>query len=41
MNYNVIGLSLETEESQDTGRYVQVQVECQQLPGHRVGRKDK
>ncbi len=41
MNYNVIGLSLETEESQDTGRNVQVQIECQQLPGHRVGRKDK
>ena len=35
------GLSQETEETPDTGRYVQVQVECQPLPGRRVGRKDK
>ena len=38
---NVIGLLPVTEESQDTGRYVQVQIECQPLLGHRVGRKDK
>ena len=38
---NTIELSQVTEETPDTGRYVQVQIGCQSLPRQWVGRKDK